>query len=1281
MTVTNVNEAPTVVSPLADQQATEDVPFNFVVPTGTFADVDLGDTLTYSATLADGALLPTWLSFNATTHVLSGTPLNNDVGTLNVAMKATDLGGLSATDTFVLAIQNINDAPTVATLLADQQVTQGTLFSLVVPIGTFADVDAGDTLTYSATRADGTALPTWLMFNPSTRIFSGTPQGTEVGTLDVRVTATDQGNLSAADVFAVSILPILGTAGDDTLTGTSGNDVLDGLAGDDTLRGLAGNDTLLGGAGIDLLEGGNGNDLLDGGTGNDILQGGLGNDTYIVNTGDTVTEAANQGVDTVVSDVTWTLGANLENLTLTGTASINGIGNTLANVLTGNSGNNTLNGGIGADTMLGGLGDDVYTVDNAGDIVTEQANEGVDRVQSSLSYMLGTNVENLTLTGTATVNGTGNSLANTLTGNSAANILTGGAGDDLYVLGAGDSVVEQLNEGMDTVQTVISWTLGANVENLIMTGIAVVNGTGNALNNVLTGNSATNVLDADGGDDTLSGGAGADTLIGGTGNDTYVVDNVGDVVTEQLNEGLDTVQSSVSYTLSANVENLTLPGTGALNATGNSLANTLTGNTGANVLNGGAGADTLVGGLGNDTYVVDDAGDVVTEQLNEGTDTGQSSLTATLGANVENLTLTGTATVNGTGNSQNNLLTGNSGNNLLDGGGGTDTLRGGLGDDTYVVDDATDVVTENLNEGTDTVQASLTYTLGASVENLLLTGTAALNGTGNTLNNVLTGNVAANTLNGGTGADTLIGGQGDDTYVVDNVSDVVTENLNEGTDLVQSSVSYTLSANVEMLTLTGTAAINATGNSLANTLTGKGGANILDGGTGTDTMVGGAGNGTYVVDNVGDVVTEAVGQGTDTVQSALSYTLGTDLENLTLTGTTALTGTGNTLNNVLTGNSAANVLIGDDGNDILDGGAGADTLLGGLGNDTFVVDDVNDVVTEALNEGTDTVQSSVTYALAANVEHLTLTATGAINGTGNSLANTLTGNSAANLLTGGAGNDIYVVSTGDAVVENAAEGIDTVQSDVTWTLGANLENLTLTGTAAINGTGNSLNNALRGNSATNQLTGGAGNDTYVVSTGDTILENANEGTDTAQSDVTWTLGANIENLTLTGTAAINAMGNSLANTLTGNAVANQLAGGLGNDTLRGVLGNDTYLVNRGEGQDLISENDGTVGNSDQLLYGATINPLDLVLSRQANDLRLAIHGSTDTVTVQNWYSAPITAQVETIQAGNGQTLLSTQVDQLIQAMAGFTQQTGLTWDQAIDQQPQQVQTVLAASWQ
>lgn len=391
----------------------------------------------------------------------------------------------------------------------------------------------------------------------------------------------------------------------------------------------------------------------------------------------------------------------------------------------------------------------------------------------------------------------------------------------------------------------------------------------------------------------------------------------------------------------------------------------------------------------------------------------------------------------------------------------------------------------------------------------------------------------------------------------------------------------------------------------------------------------------------------------------------------------AINGTGNSLVNVITGNSAANVL---------DGGSGADTMAGGLGNDTYVADNVGDIVTESLNEGTDTVQSSVTYTLGVNVENLTLVGSSAINGTGNALDNVLTGNSAANVLIGGGGNDTYVIGAGDSVVEAANSGTDTVQSALTYTLGSNLENLSLTGSAAINGTGNSLDNILTGNSAANVLTGGSGNDTYVVGSGDSVVEAASAGTDTVQSSVSWTLGSNLKNLTLTGLSAINGTGNSSANILSGSSANNILSGANGNDTLRGGLGNDTvnggsgndtFLFGRGDGQDLVQDNSGT---ADKLLFDAGINPLDLVISRQANNLRLYIHGSTDTVTVQNWYTSSVN-RTETIQAGNGQTLLSTQVDQLIQAMAGFTQQTGLTWDQAIDQQPQQVQSVLAASWQ
>ena len=267
------------------------------------------------------------------------------------------------------------------------------------------------------------------------------------------------------------------------------------------------------------------------------------------------------------------------------------------------------------------------------------------------------------------------------------------------------------------------------------------------------------------------------TLYGTLGDDTFVVDAPDVVVIEKPGEGTDTVLSSVSFALPANVEILTLTGTANSDGTGNALNNVLTGNAGNNRLDGGlgndtlvgvGGADTLLGGLGNDTYAIDDAAHTVIEGADEGTDTVLSSISYALGANVENLSLTGTASLDGSGNTLNNTLTGNAGNNRLDGGAGADTLAGGLGDDTYVVDNAGDVVTENASAGIDTVLSSVSYTLGAHVENLTLTGTASLNGAGNTLNNILTGNAGNNHLDGGAGADTMAGGAGNDTYVVDN---------------------------------------------------------------------------------------------------------------------------------------------------------------------------------------------------------------------------------------------------------------------------------------------------------------------------------------------------------------------------------------------------------------------------------------------------------------------------------------------------------------------------------
>jgi len=197
-------------------------------------------------------------------------------------------------------------------------------------------------------------------------------------------------------------------------------------------------------------------------------------------------------------------------------------------------------------------------------------------------------------------------------------------------------------------------------------------------------------------------------------------------------------------------------------------------------------------------------------------------------------------------------LSGLGGDDLLDGGAGADTMLGGLGNDTFIVDDAGDVVVENAAEGNDTVQSSVSYTLAANVESLVLTGTAALNGTGNALNNILTGNAGNNVLDGGAGNDTMTGGPGNDIFVVDN-GDFVIENVAEGNDTIQSSVSWTLAANLENLLLTGSAAVNGTGNSLDNVITGNAGNNVLYGLQGADTLIGGAGNDTLVVDDVGDV--------------------------------------------------------------------------------------------------------------------------------------------------------------------------------------------------------------------------------------------------------------------------------------------------------------------------------------------------------------------------------------------------------------------------------------------
>jgi hypothetical protein len=198
--VANTNDAPSVATPLSDQSATENSAFSFTVPSNTFGDVDVGDSLTLSATQADGTALPGWLTFDGSTF--SGTPVNGDEGSLSISVTASD-GTASASDSFTLTVANTNDAPTLDNALADQRATEDSAFSFTVPSTTFGDVDAGDSLTLSATQADGTALPGWLSFDGTT--FSGTPGNGDVGSVAITLTATDDSGASASDSFTLMV--------------------------------------------------------------------------------------------------------------------------------------------------------------------------------------------------------------------------------------------------------------------------------------------------------------------------------------------------------------------------------------------------------------------------------------------------------------------------------------------------------------------------------------------------------------------------------------------------------------------------------------------------------------------------------------------------------------------------------------------------------------------------------------------------------------------------------------------------------------------------------------------------------------------------------------------------------------------------------------------------------------------------------------------------------------------------------------------------------------------
>lgn len=434
----------------------------------------------------------------------------------------------------------------------------------------------------------------------------------------------------------------------------------------------------------------------------------------------------------------------------------------------------------------------------------------------------------------------------------------------------------------------------------------------------------------------------------------------------------------------------------------------------SNTIYGGLGDDTIYGGASGNTLYGDDGNDTI--------DCWQGSYSELFGG------------------SGNDSLTGGNEGNLLDGGVGVDTLRGGDGADIYVVDSLYDQIVEtyvpyydNDPNPQDMVRASISWTLANNLEDLTLTGSAAINGTGNALNNTLAGNAANNVLNGMSGADTMLGGAGNDTYYVDNAGDKVYETTTTtsttnagGTDKVISSVTFDISAYtgvsfVENLTLTGSVAINGTGNALNNTLVGNGANNVLNGKTGADIMLGGAGNDTYYVDNTGDKVFETTtttsgidAGGADTVYSYLtSYTLGSFVEN----GRVMSTGAAN-----LTGNGLSNTIYAGKGDNVLAGGSGTDTLSYAYGANGTTGVKVSLATTAAQatgGSGSDTISGFERLTGSANNDSLTGNSGANIlrGGNGN---DTLTGGSGADTLYGDAGNDLLRGGTGNDILYGGA---------------------------------------------------------------------------------------------------------------------------------------------------------------------------------------------------------------------------------------------------------------------
>ena len=522
------NHSPVLLNALPDQQIIEDQEFVFQLSAGAFLDADPQDILTYEAKTLNGELLPDWMRFDAVDLSFTGLPGNDAVGSVSVQVTAVDSLGASATGTFVINVANVNDAPVLHASLPDLTAKQGVEFYFALPPGTFLELDAGDELSYRVSSDGTNFLPAWLVFDEVENSLRGVPDSGAIGVMVLQVEAEDRAGASARDEFFLTVLPesrmiLNGTSGRDRLVGGVGNDVIDGLGGADTLIGMDGDDTY-----------------------------------YIDNTLDRVVESGGQGLDHVVSTVSYMLADNVESMILVGENAQSGTGNSLDNIILGSIGANILRGGGGGDRLNGAAGMDVLIGDDGDD----DLRGGPD--DDSLSG--GAGVDFLD----------GEDGADSVYGGSGEDRIFGGLGSDhLY----GEGQADYLSGGGDS--------------------------------DFLYGGEGTDILDGAEGADYASGGEGDDWIDGGEGSDKLYGDAGADFIKggdqdDHLSGGLniDVLQG----------------GQGAdylVDVSGNAV---LDGGIGADSLTGGSGIEFFAGGAGNDSIVLGSGRDVIALNAGDGQD-------------------------------------------------------------------------------------------------------------------------------------------------------------------------------------------------------------------------------------------------------------------------------------------------------------------------------------------------------------------------------------------------------------------------------------------------------------------------------------------------------------------------------------------------------------------------------------------------------------------------------------------------------------------------------------